>query len=79
ARALHARWLMKLGEWSFGIYMVHYFAMHALAILYQPQTPWAGPLVGLTGSVLFGALAHRFLEQPVGAVLRKKLTTAPGQ
>ena len=75
AEALHASWLMKLGEWSFGIYMVHYFAIIALTAIFPPQTPWLGVLTGLTGSIVLGALAHRFIEQPMGAALRSRLTS----
>ena len=76
ARALHAPWLMRLGEWSFGIYMVHYFAITALTAIFPAQAPWVGPAIGLTGSIVLGGLAHRFIEQPMGAALRKKLTSA---
>jgi len=50
ARALHAPALMKLGEWSFAIYMVHYIVMCMLPALGLPESPWLACLAGVGGS-----------------------------
>src|SRR5262245_9954154 len=64
AKALHASWLMRLGEWSFGIYMVHYLVITYLSVGHSPRSSWPGVLIALTASIVLGALAHRFIEQP---------------
>jgi peptidoglycan/LPS O-acetylase OafA/YrhL len=78
ARALHAPWLMKLGEWSFAIYMVHY-AMSVVPTLGVLETPWLACMVGLGGSIVAGGLAWRFVERPLGEAMRRRTLSALDQ
>jgi peptidoglycan/LPS O-acetylase OafA/YrhL len=70
ARALHARWLLKLGEWSFAIYMVQYTVMVALPVT---ASPWLQGTLAIAGSIVAGGLAWRFIERPVAEVMRRRL------
>ena len=76
ARALHAPWLMKLGEWSFAIYMVHYIVMYVVASLIVRESFWLACLAGIVGSIAAGGLAWRFIERPVGEAMRRRLLSA---
>ena len=79
ARALHAPWLMKLGEWSFAIYMVHYIVMSVLPFLSLHETLWLDCTVGVGGSIATGGLAWRFVERPMGEAMRRRTLNALGQ
>jgi peptidoglycan/LPS O-acetylase OafA/YrhL len=79
ARALHARGLMKLGEWSFAIYMVHYVVMYVLPSLGLQGRTLPAAIAGLGGSIAVGALAWRFVERPLGEVMRRKLLNTWGR
>jgi peptidoglycan/LPS O-acetylase OafA/YrhL len=80
ARALHAPWLLKLGEWSFAIYMVHYVVMSMLWVLGPAERPsWLGGMVGIGGSIAAGGLAWRFVERPLGEAMRRRVLNALGQ
>jgi peptidoglycan/LPS O-acetylase OafA/YrhL len=79
ARALHAPGLMKLGEWSFAIYMVHYIAMYFLPSFGLPERPWQAFIGGLAASIATGALAWRFVERPLGEAMRRRLLSAWGR
>ena len=76
ARALHASWLMKLGEWSFAIYMVHYIAIDMLPALGLRGRSWLACIVGIGGSIATGGLAWRFVERPLGEAVRRRLPSA---
>jgi peptidoglycan/LPS O-acetylase OafA/YrhL len=78
ARALHTPGLMKLGEWSFAIYMVHYIAMYFLPSFGLPDRPWQAFIGGLAASIAAGALAWRFVERPLGDAMRRRLLSAWG-
>ncbi|HYS93854.1 MAG TPA: acyltransferase, partial [Candidatus Acidoferrales bacterium] len=79
ARALHAPGLMKLGEWSFAIYMVHYVVMCVQPALGLQESPWLACLAGIGGSIAVGALTWRFVERPLAEALRRKLLNVSGQ
>lgn len=79
ARALHVPWLMKLGEWSFAIYMVHYIVMSLLFAFRLQETPWLGYIAGIGGSIVAGGLAWRFVERPLGEAMRRRLLNARGR
>ena len=79
ARALHAPGLMKLGEWSFAIYMVHYIAMYFLPSFGLPERPGQAFIGGLAASIATGALAWRFVERPLGEAMRRRLLSAWGR
>jgi peptidoglycan/LPS O-acetylase OafA/YrhL len=79
ARALRVPWLMKLGEWSFAIYMVHYIVACLLPFLGLPEGPWAACIAGVGGSIAAGALAWRFVERPLGDAMRRRLLDAGGR
>ena len=79
ARALHAPGLMKLGEWSFAIYMVHYIAMYFLPSFGLPERPWLTFIGGLAASIAAGALAWRVVERPLGEAMRRRLLSAWGR
>jgi peptidoglycan/LPS O-acetylase OafA/YrhL len=70
---------MKLGEWSFAIYMVHYIVMCVLPALGLQESPWLACLAGIGGSIAVGALAWRFVERPLAEALRRKLLNVSGQ
>ena len=76
AQALHAPWLMKLGEWSFAIYMVHYTMLGLLPLAKLQATPWLDCMVGIGGSIVAGGLAWRFIERPCAEAMRRRLLKA---
>ena len=69
---------MKLGEWSFAIYMVHYIVMCMLPALGLPESPWLACLAGVGGSITVGALGWRLVERPLGEAMRRKLLKVAG-
>lgn len=78
ASALHARWLLKLGEWAFAIYMVQYAVMVALPVRGPAAAPWIQGMLAISGSIVAGGLAWRFIERPLAEVMRRRLLTACG-
>ncbi|WP_374660411.1 acyltransferase family protein [Inhella sp.] len=59
---LESRWLGRLGQWCFGLYLLH-LPVQALA----RRLPLPGELqawLALAGAVLLAALAHRLVERP---------------
>jgi peptidoglycan/LPS O-acetylase OafA/YrhL len=70
---------MKLGEWSFAIYMVHYIVMSVLPFLGLQETLWLDCTVGVGGSLATGGLAWRFVERPLGEAMRRRTLNALGQ
>jgi len=78
ATALHARWLLKLGEWAFAIYMVQYVVMVALPVRGPAAAPWIQGMLAIGGSIVAGGLAWRFIERPLAEVMRRRLLTAFG-
>lgn len=78
ATALHARWLLTLGEWSFAIYMVQYTVMGVVPSLGFAASPWLQGMLGVAGSIVVGGLAWRFIERPLGEVIRRSLLKAIG-
>ena len=84
ARALWAKPLQIVGEWSFGIYMVHFTFLQMLQVakqtVYAPSGEWGAimwwgePAIILALSLLGGWALTRFVERPGGELLRKRLT-----
>ncbi len=59
---LESRWLGRLGQWCFGLYLLH-LPVQALA----RRLPLPGEVqawLALAGAVLLAALAHRLVERP---------------
>ena len=76
AEALRARWLRKLGEWSFAIYMVQFIVLILLPFAGLRSIRWAEATVAVLGAAVAGGLAHRFIERPVGELMRERLLSA---
>lgn len=71
------RWLMKLGDWSYSLYLTHYIVLVALRRLYRSLAP-SGLEVGAIGvwdnvvfavlalalSVMTSAIFYNFVERP---------------
>lgn len=55
-RVLCQRWLMSLGKYSYGIYVLHHF----LQVPAQKLFPWSS-LTALTGSYLYAIIVHAVL------------------
>ncbi|MGY2067495.1 acyltransferase family protein [Blastococcus sp. SYSU DS0619] len=78
--------MVRLGEWSFALYLVHPLVMHALLrgwglpVLHGPAAV-AGLLGFLAVAVLAAAVAYHALERPAERVLRgrRRAETAPAQ
>jgi peptidoglycan/LPS O-acetylase OafA/YrhL len=62
------RGLTRLGEWSFGLYLLHPFAK-ALVMPWLPGR--AGFTLALLLSFVAAALAHRWIEEPVARLARR--------
>jgi len=73
AEALHARWLRKLGEWGFAIYMVQFIVLVLLPFAGLRSMRWAEAPLAVLGAAVAGGLAHRFIERPVGELMRRSL------
>ncbi|PZP32069.1 MAG: acyltransferase [Roseateles depolymerans] len=77
-----ARWplagLVRLGDWSYALYLFHPFALLALTRLWlsageahRPGLPLLGLLM-LAGSVLLAALVHARLDRPLTRLLNRR-------
>ena len=73
ARALHTRWLLKLGKWAFAIYMVQYVVTVAVPRQGPAATPWFQGMLAIAGAIGAGGLAWRFIERPLADVMRRRL------
>ena len=73
AEALRARWLRKLGEWSFAIYMVQFIVLILLPFAGLRSMRWAEATLAVLGAAVAGGVAHRFIERPVGELMRERL------
>ena len=60
--------LGALGDWSYGIYLLHPFMLHLVA---RHLAGIAGFAAALLLAVLAGALAHRWIETPLGRLGRR--------
>jgi peptidoglycan/LPS O-acetylase OafA/YrhL len=92
ARALQAGPVLKLGEWSYAIYMGQTFFLQLIRYLEQRWYPawdstvfgmrwstliwWAEPLVLLVVCVLWGALLADLIEKPANTRLRRLFARA---
>ena len=76
AEALRARWLRKLGEWSFAIYMVQFIVLILLPFAGLRSMRWAEATLAVLGAAVAGGVAHRFIERPVGELMRERLLSA---
>ena len=91
ARAFWTKPLQTIGEWAFGIYMVHFTFLQLLQIakqtIYAPSGVWAAimwwgePAIVLLLSLIGGWALTRFVDRPIGDAMRKRLTQwiAPAQ
>ena len=67
------RLLGKVGDWSYGIYLLHPFGHRLLLWLgLGSGSPWIPFVLSMALAVAFGALAHRFVEEPLGRLGSKK-------
>ena len=55
--------LSQLGDWSYGLYLLHPFTMKLVA---PHVSGWLGFTLSLGLAVLAAALVHRWIEQPMG-------------
>jgi peptidoglycan/LPS O-acetylase OafA/YrhL len=92
ARALQTGPVLKLGEWSYAIYMGQTFFLQLIRFLEQRWYPdwdsmifgvrwstfiwWAEPLALLAVCVVWGALLANLVEKPANARLRRWLARA---
>jgi peptidoglycan/LPS O-acetylase OafA/YrhL len=63
ARLLSARWLVLLGEASFGFYLVHYPILHVFRAFHMTGAPWNYPLY-LGTCIFVSILSFRYFESP---------------
>jgi peptidoglycan/LPS O-acetylase OafA/YrhL len=59
--------LSHFGDWSYGLYLLHPFTMKLVAPYVSGRTGFA---LSLGLAILGAALAHRWIEQPMGALGR---------
>jgi peptidoglycan/LPS O-acetylase OafA/YrhL len=90
ATALSSKVPMRLGEWSYGIYMGQTFWLQAIRYFEQRWYPpdntpifgttffhfmwWVEPFMLVGICILWGALLTKAVEQPANAWLRRRLT-----
>lgn len=61
------RILAHLGAWSYGIYLLHPFGHRLfLGLGLGKGNPWLPFLLSMALAIVLGALAHRFIEVPLG-------------
>ena len=79
-RALSTAPVLKLGEWSFAIYigqtvwlqLIHHFEQHWYANVDPAAIWWAEPMGLLAVCVAWGALLATFVETPANRLLRRR-------
>ncbi len=71
--------LVLLGQWSFGLYLVHYMVVRLIG-RYLPESVSANPVLGVAGMLLFlalatavAAVAFYLIEKPVQRLLRPRV------
>lgn len=70
---LASKVLVRLGQWSFALYLVHHLALRATGLLLPGRTVWDGVVhagVTVVLSLLLAAIAYEFFERPVERRLR---------
>ena len=64
-RGLNGRWIMKIGVYSYAIYLIHYTVVHAfLAGTRLDRYPWALLALVFGISMLYAFLIDRFVDPP---------------
>ena len=69
------RWLERLGDASYSLYLSHVFSIGAFAVIAggMPAGPWADllmPALMVTTALAGGLLCHRWIEQPARSALK---------
>lgn len=78
ARLFATRPLLKLGEWSYGIYLGQMFWLQIARYLEQQQLipaaapTWLEPFSVVLVCIAWGALLAKFVERPANAALRRR-------
>lgn len=62
-QALKSTIMRKLGEWSFSIYLVHWYFYATFSIAHPNSILWM--LFGIACAVTFGAILHYVVEAPI--------------
>ena len=67
-----ARWIVKLGEWSFAFYLLHQMVLRALAatVFLGRPTGWLFVLTALLVATASAAALYTFVERPLDRRLR---------
>ena len=76
------RHLVRLGEWSFAVYLCHQLVFAAAALLLRHTGFWSGlllPVVMLGAVIALAGLLHRAVEQPCERRLRPRRRPATGE
>ena len=75
AKVLVSRILLKLGEWSFGIYLLHIPILRSLRMLADALSihPALMIIPGFALSVVAAALAFRWVENPARAAIQRRI------
>ena len=73
---LASPWLVKLGAWSFALYLVHAGVLRTLELLVREPTTAAAvaiAVVTVVGSVALSGAFHEWFEAPVERRLRAQI------
>ena len=74
-RAVTNRRAVQLGQWSFGLYLLQYPILDALADLgVHPQMDLPDVVLGVLGITVISAIVFNLFERPVERILRQRLT-----
>jgi peptidoglycan/LPS O-acetylase OafA/YrhL len=76
ARLLSAKWLVVLGEASFGLYLIHYPVYHLFTLFHLDDIPSLFPLY-LGTCIGLSVLSFYFVETPLRKWILKRLRSRP--
>lgn len=73
---LHNRWLVRLGEASFALYLVHHLVLQVFGTVaggWPDAARWLLAVLAIIASLVLAEAAHRWVEKPAERFLRARI------